>query len=116
MCLVISSGRAFHEFFFHPLRPIGIAGVVNLLLRDRATRGRHERQTALRLGATVQPIREMLQQLFLLRQWQCEHSGFDFSECAHDAKDSTARFSAARLPTKPRPAVIRSFRTTGDIP
>ena len=48
---------------------------VHLFLRNRATGGGHERQTVLRFGATVQPVGEILEQLFRLRQGQRVHGG-----------------------------------------
>src|SRR5436309_1416356 len=39
----------------------------------------------------------MPEQLFLLRQWERIHGGFDFSELPHRAKDTTAPSSAARF-------------------
>jgi hypothetical protein len=71
--------------------------IVNFGLRDREAGGRDERQAPLRLGAGVQSFREMLEQLFLLRQGQRIHSKFDFSKCAHGGKYGTGPRSQASL-------------------
>jgi hypothetical protein len=66
-----------------------VSSIVNFRVRDWEACGRHERQTALRLGAGVQSFREMLEQLFLLWQWQGLRGGFDFSERAQGGEFGT---------------------------
>ena len=46
---------------------VGINGIVNLLLRDWASGGWHERQGAFRLLPLSQTLGEVAKQLFLLR-------------------------------------------------
>ena len=76
---------------------VGVEGIVNFLLCDRAPGGGHEWQTTLRFGASVQSLPEMPVQLFLLRQGQRVHGRFYFSERAHEAKDSTVPSATARV-------------------
>ena len=85
--------------FTSSIASIGVEGIVDFRLRDRGTGGRHERQTTLGHIARVQSLREMLKQLFLLRQWERVHGGFDFSKRAHarTMPASAARFKPGFL-------------------
>jgi hypothetical protein len=63
---------------------LGIEGsIINVLLGDRVSRGRYQRQASFWFFLMLESLREMSEQFLLLRLWQRIDGSFDLRKRVH---------------------------------